>query len=1074
MAEQRPYRLGLDLGANSLGWAMIWLDEGPSGLGPAGVRIFPDGRDPQSKSSNAVSRRVARGARRRRDRYLQRRKELMAALIEAGLMPAGEAERKKLQDRDPYEIRARGLDKRLSLHELGRALFHINQRRGFKSNRKTDRQNEEGGVIAKAAGKLEQMMLEEGARTLGELLAGRHSGRLGVRARPEARPSNVSSGAKAAYEFYPTRDMLEQEFVKLWEVQRRQHPELTAELHGKLHHIIFFQRPLVPPQVGKCALDPAKRPDDREGFRCPWAHPLAQRFRILQEVNNLTAGPVGERKRKLTAGERCKALHELLQTGAVTFEDLRTALKLESGWIFNLHSDRRDELKGDETAAALCSSKEALGKFDRKIWHSFPAERQAGIVERLLEEEDEEELIAWLIEETGVSKEQAYAIATVTLPDSHCRLGLRALKAIVPFMEEGQRYHQAAASAGYDHARLPTGEIRENLPYYGEILQDQVLGSGDARDPAEQRWGRLPNPTVHIGLNQLRRVVNALIRRFGPPQEIVVEMARSFKLSPDQLRKLELEQRENQRKNDDRRKELEKLGLPVNYGNLLKLRLWEELNPKDALDRQCPFTGEQIGMRRLLSEEVEIEHLLPFSRSWDDSPANKTVCLRAANRAKGQKAPYEAFGSSPTYSGQYYDWEAIKLRAKALPPNKRWRFDPDAMQRFEAGGGFLARQLNETSWLARLAKQYLGAVTDPRKIWVVPGRLTALLRRKWGLDDLLDSEGGRKNRNDHRHHALDALTAGLTDRGLLQRMAREYDEERERIVVKPPWEGFRQDVARVLEAILVSHKPDHGAQGQLHEDTAYGRIAGAKEGEGNLVYRKPFLALKETEVERIRDARLRDELQAAIGSGKAADKRLPNILAEFAKEWGERHGHGALRHVRLTKTEKPDYLVHIGDGAAPYKAYSAGANLCVELYETPDGKWRGEAVSLYQANQAGHQPRWPAEEPGARLVMRLHKGDCISLEEDGQRRYVLVKQLRARGRSMFLAEHHEAGALQTRHDDKEDPFRWRMYPYDKLRQLKAEPVRIDEIGRPWRLGRALPWQEWIERSRRLTPKPGRR
>ncbi|MBC6416676.1 MAG: type II CRISPR RNA-guided endonuclease Cas9, partial [Rhodospirillales bacterium] len=966
--EKRRYRLGLDLGANSLGWATIWLDEGgPSGLGPAGVRIFPDGRDPQSKSSNAVSRRVARGARRRRDRYLQRRKELTDALIEAGLMPAGEAARKELQKCDPYAIRARGLDERLSLHELGRALFHINQRRGFKSNRKTDRQNEEGGVIAEAADKLDQMMLESGARTLGELLAHRHGERLGVRAR------NVSSGAKAAYDFYPTRAMLEQEFVKLWELQRKHHPELTAELRAKLQHIIFYQRPLVPPQVGKCALDPAKRPDDREGFRCPWAHPLAQRFRILQEVNNLTAGPVGERKRDLTADERFKALHKLLQTKSLSFDGLRKALKLESDLIFNLESDRRSKLDGDQTAARLRGNK-AFGK----RWHSFLPERQAEIVERLLEESDEEELVAWLIAETGVAEDCAYVIADVTLPDSHCRLGLRALKKIVPFMEQGQRYHEAASSAGYDHARLPTGEIRENLPYYGEILQDQVLGSGDARDPAERRWGRLPNPTVHIGLNQLRRVVNALIRRFGPPQEIVVELARSFKLSPDQLRKLELEQRENQRKNDDRRGQLEKLGLPVNYGNLLKLRLWEELNPKDPLDRQCPFTGRKIGLASLLSDAVEIEHLLPFSRSWDDSPANKTVCLRQANRAKGRKAPYEAFGSSPSYSGIGYDWQAIKLRAKALPPNKRWRFDPDAMQRFEAGGGFLARQLNETSWLARLSKQYLGAVTDPYKIWVVPGRLTALLRRKWGLDSLLDSgEGGRKNRNDHRHHALDALASGLTDRGLLQRMAREYDEERERIAVEPPWEGFRQDVARVLEAILVSHKPDHGAQGQLHEDTAYGRIAGAKEGEGNLVYRKPLAALRETEVERIRDAPLRDALQEAIGEGKAAGKPLLAILTAFAEEWGKKHGHSPLRHVRLTKTEKPDYLVQIGDGAAPYKAYSAGENLCVEIYQTADGTWRGEAISRYQANQKDHQPRWRAEEPGACLVMRLYKGDCL-------------------------------------------------------------------------------------------------
>ena len=136
----RPYRLGLDLGSNSIGWFVIWLDENgdPCELGPGGVRIFPDGRDPQSKSSNAVSRREARGMRRRRDRYLKRRARLMEQLIKFGLMPSDVSERKALERCDPYELRADALDRCLPLHHVGRALFHLNQRRGFRSNRKTD------------------------------------------------------------------------------------------------------------------------------------------------------------------------------------------------------------------------------------------------------------------------------------------------------------------------------------------------------------------------------------------------------------------------------------------------------------------------------------------------------------------------------------------------------------------------------------------------------------------------------------------------------------------------------------------------------------------------------------------------------------------------------------------------------------------------------------------------------------------------------------------------------------------------------------------------------------------------
>ena len=134
-----PFRLALDMGTNSIGWALVDLDdEGrPSGIKKSGVRIFSDGRDPQSGTSRAVDRRLARQARRQRDRYLRRRTQLIDALIEFGLMPAGADERKELEKLDPYELRARALDETLMPYELGRALFHLNQRRGFKSNRKT-------------------------------------------------------------------------------------------------------------------------------------------------------------------------------------------------------------------------------------------------------------------------------------------------------------------------------------------------------------------------------------------------------------------------------------------------------------------------------------------------------------------------------------------------------------------------------------------------------------------------------------------------------------------------------------------------------------------------------------------------------------------------------------------------------------------------------------------------------------------------------------------------------------------------------------------------------------------------
>lgn len=1052
----RPYRLGLDIGTNSIGWFLIRLDPksgAPVGLGPGGVRIFPDGRDPQSKTSNAVERRMARGARRRRDRSLSRQKDLMAALVNHALMPDGEPSRKALESLDPYELRATALDAPLPLHHVGRALFHLNQRRGFKSNRKSDAKDDDKGAIKEAAGRLKTAMAEERARTLGEFLWRRHREREAVRAR------NIGTGTKAAYDFYPTRDLLEEEFSAIWAAQAAHHPQMTPEARDEIFDIVFYQRPLRAPAIGKCQFEPAKDKNDRDGLRAPWCLPLAQRFRIAQEVRNLQIQETGQAARNLTREQGDQLILALLQRNKLAFDRMRSLLKLPAEARFNLESERRIELKGDQTAERL-AHKDRFGK----AWRALPPERQTEIVERLLDEGlSDDDLLAWLREDCGLSAQAAAKVAEAPLPEGHCRLGRRALAKIVPLMQqEGLRYFEAAARLYGDHAGLPTGELHPSgyLPYYGEWLPDSVIGEGETRYSGERRVGRVTNPTVHIGLNQVREVVNAVVRRHGPPQQIVVELARELKLSPKQKAEKDKEQAANERRNDERRALLAEQGRQANALDLMKLRLWEELNPKDPLDRKCPFTGETISLARLLSDEVEIEHLIPFSKCWDDSGANKIVCLRHANRAKGQRTPFEAFGGNPRINGFPYDWEAISARAAAMPHNKRWRFSPDALERFQEQGGFLGRQLNETGWLARMAKGYLSAICSPRETWVVPGRLTAMIRAKWGLNSLLPDHnvGDAKNRLDHRHHAIDALVAALTDRGLLSRMARAYDEERDRVEVPEPWENFREEVERALNAIVVSHKPDHGRQGKLHEATAYGLVAKGEQAEESLVvYRKPFLGLNEREIGRIRDERLREKVLAFVAARQAGGTSLPDALAEFAdpeRNPDPQFKHG-LRHVRLLKPEKAEYLVTVTDrDGRPYKAMSAGQNLYVEIFETPDGRWHGEAVTVFAANQDGHTVAWRGEHPDARLVMRVHKGDLIALEHDGRRQVMVVRRLEPSASRFRLSPHNESGDLSRRHADPEDPFRWLMPSYSTLRQLGAERVIVDPSGFLWRVAPA--------------------
>ncbi|MFM7800941.1 MAG: type II CRISPR RNA-guided endonuclease Cas9, partial [Limnohabitans sp.] len=162
----------MDLGTTSLGWAMVRInDQGePCAVIKAGVRIFDDGRNPTDGSSLAVSRRVARAMRRRRDRLLKRKHRMMAALLKHGFFPKDEAARKTLEKTNPFTLRAKGLDQALLPEEFARALFHINQRRGFKSNRKTDKKENDSSALKKAIGQLREAMQTTGCRTVGEWL----------------------------------------------------------------------------------------------------------------------------------------------------------------------------------------------------------------------------------------------------------------------------------------------------------------------------------------------------------------------------------------------------------------------------------------------------------------------------------------------------------------------------------------------------------------------------------------------------------------------------------------------------------------------------------------------------------------------------------------------------------------------------------------------------------------------------------------------------------------------------------------------------------------------------------------
>jgi CRISPR-associated endonuclease Csn1 len=573
-------------------------------------------------------------------------------------------------------------------------------------------------------------------------------------------------------------------------------------------------------------------------------------------------------------------------------------------------------------------------------------------------------------------------------------------------------YDKAVQAAGFDHhshiSPSSSGEILLELPYYGEPLQRHVgFGSNDPKDSDEKRYGKIANPTVHIGLNQVRLVVNALIKRYGHPSEVIVEVARDLKQSKDQRDEERKRQTENQKRNQRLREDIARvLGISkerVKRADIEKMILWEELS-FDPADRHCPYSGVQISVTMLLSDEVEVEHILPFSQTLDDSLNNKSVALRQANRIKGNRTPWDAFGAQSTAG---FDYAGILARAEQMPRGKRYRFGEDGYQRWlKDDAGFLPRALNDTRHMSKVAFEYMKLICPNTR--VIPGRMTAMLRAKFGLNDVLGLNG-EKNRNDHRHHAVDACVIAVTDQGLLKKFADASASTRERQLnrlvenMPLPWENYRDHVQRAIDAIWVSHKPDHSHEGAMHNDTAYG----------------------------------------LLGNGRVSVHKMVEGKRERIEE--------SLRVIAFTSTKANDRHGVLPDGEPrPYKGYKGDSNYCIEIVRNEKGKWEGEVISTFDAYQLVREHgmarlRHPSlSVSGKPLVMRLMKDDNIRLMTN--ERLITARVCWVRSDTRIACASTTEANVDARDRDKNESFSYIVKTASVLQKLQARRISISPTG----------------------------
>lgn len=1087
----KDYILGLDLGPNSIGWAVIevdgmgdspapvgFLDTSAAGHPALGVRIFEAGLqnfDTGKEASKNDKRRSARSTRKTLARRRARRRATQDILTQAGLLPKSDDDLREIWKLDPYRLRAEALDRVLADHELGRAIYHLAQRRGFKSNRLSEDDQEEKGILEEIS-KLEGLIRGSGARTLGEFLH-RQAERAqdGSFVRMRARQAKLDLYADAPRR--TRRSMYEEELdsiLKKQELLRGSAP-LAPPLREALERALFFQhdfkvsderRAKAPsranlhraPDVRPCSLEKGERCCERGEW-------IAQRFRILKEVRNLRLSECYEAERPLTPAEANFVVGLLSIERERKFEQLTKAMvkefDLREPLTFNLERGGRSGLKGNELDNALANA------FGKRKWRTLDEAARNEVRLLLRDAPDTEALLSGLAA-AGLGDAEKVKKLLKFRPKDKGYIGFsrKALERIVPEMEAGLDEYDAITKC---YPTVKQGEALDRLP---SLVALQLVDDVKASVPDEIRNDlvHLTNPVVRRALVEVRKVVNALIREHGTPRRIHVELAREMKQGKGARIEYSARIRLREKHREEGRSFLRELlrGEWPRRSDLDRWVLWREQK------EQCPYCGKMIPCAAILSADSEVDHILPRHRSGDDSLNNKVLCCSNCNMAKGDRTPLEWCGrdSDETVAmlKRARACAVSKSNAHGMPPGKIRKFEAEGVE----SGDFVARQLNDTRYISRLVTKYLLLLyphelrEGQKAVQTSSGALTARLRREWGLNGIIPplvKAGGEvlkdfikhdgwteKLRIDHRHHAVDALVVALASRSSVKRLAdrfKQNDHPTSRATDFPkPWAGLREDAEEQVTNINVSHRPMRRARGPLHEETFFGKRA-----DGNFVTRKRLDELKESSFKekgkkvRIVDLGVERAIRARLiecgWDGKSPlpkDWHREEIYLPTARPKAGRSRRDAhpIRRVRVLESFSGG--VELGD--KKHRVAKTGGNFCLRVQDGPDGR------PLFQVVRRFHAQRLS---PPNASTQQFHSKDSVLVDIEGLPEPVLGVVQMMSGPAEPSTEGLDVTIRDSR--DSREATKGNKDPLARVRspkrwiELDIRRVEIDPLGR---------------------------
>jgi len=796
------------------------------------------------------------------------------------------------------------------------------------------------------------------------------------------------------------------EFNTIWEKQKEFYSTvLTENLKNEVRDtVIFYQRRLKSQKglLSICEFEGKKIEIIIDGKKknkivgpkvCPKSSPIFQEFKIWAQLNNIEYSADSEKKTKgisLELNQMEQLFHELNWKEKISSSEVIKLLGLK-GYKLNF-----DSIEGNRTNAALIKVLEEffekeghdelnfsksnstqvitdikallavyginteILEFDSSIqgqaiekqpfyqlWHllySFEGDNSTSGIEKLR--------IA-LFEKFGFPYETNSPISNIKLIDDYSSLSARAIRKILPYLKEGNRYDLACGLAGYNHSHSETKADLDN-----KILKEKltILSKNSLR-----------NPVVEKILNQMINVVNGVIETYGKPDEIRVEMARELKKSAKERESATKAIRQATDEHEKLRKELQnEFGIKnVSRNDLIRYKLYLELKDNGY---KTLYSNQPIDRSKLFSSAYDIEHIIPQSKLFDDSFSNKTLELRSVNLKKDNATALDFVATEYGETGlaQYEE------RVKSLFGNqigKKSKYRKLLMSDKDIPTDFIERELRDTQYIAKKAKEILSEIV--RDVATTTGSITEKLRDDWQLVDVLkelnwgkyellgltetfENRHGQKikrindwtKRNDHRHHAMDALTVAFTKREYvkyfnnlnarsdkdgeifkIQKMETYFDKDQKRRINPPmPMGKFRALAKEHLENTLVSFKAKNKVS------TKNKNITKTEKGKKTVISETPRGQL---------------HLETVYGSSQAYVTKLEKVGASFNEEKISKVANQKYRALLLKRLEE--------NGNDPKKAFTGVNSLSkrpiylnqLETYSLPESIKLVEFETVY-------------------------------------------------------------------------------------------------------------------------------